>query len=234
MFVEPLKRICFLAALLAGIFVFSSDASAQVYEEYDGPPPPPPPDAPLPPHYAPPLPPGYYVEDDYLDTVRARVGANVGLMAFIPGVSWGANSSFRGGVAIKRYIAAYAEFGSGFGLGASVTPRGNFNVGVAWFWRLAAMAEFNLGGFFVGLGPALFKGAWVAASKEVGYWAGGYCPAVNMRLGYGFGHRNRFTLGLEGMLVFAKVYEVAWDRGKRIGDSAIGFAPALTFGWDLK
>jgi hypothetical protein len=244
-------------AVLGALLLAPAAAAAQTAAPAEPAPAPPPPAVviPAPPPPAPVVVPAPApVADDPLDHIRVRAGANGAFAMFIPGISYGANFSGRGGVAFNRFFATYLDFGTGFGLGGTASFTGGnvgLSINVVSYWRLSLVGELNLGPFFVALGPSLFDGAWMAVGENVGssgvyqaaYVAGGKtCPALLGRIGFSFGHRNRFTLALEGQVVWGKMTQVSQNVSSsgdvnqhvRIGAEAVGFAPALTLGWDMK
>jgi hypothetical protein len=187
--------------------------------------------------------------------VAVRAGADGAPSLFAPGLSYGASFSGRIGVQLKRRWGVYADVGGGFGLGGSIsagTGGGGVAINVSDYWRLAAMGEADIGRlFFVSFGPALCGCTWGGVSQvasangsasQAAYVADGYFPALLARVGVGFGRtRNRFTLALENMVVFGKMTTVSQnasmagaDQSVRIGNSAIGWTPALVFGWDMR
>jgi hypothetical protein len=186
--------------------------------------------------------------------VRIRAGADGAPALFVPGISYGANFSGRIGVQLKRMWGVYADIGGGFGFGGSIsasTGGGGVAINVADYWRLTFMAEADIGRlFFVALGPGVCGCTWgsveqVATSmgaSQAAYIAAGYFPEVTARIGVGFGKtRHRFTLALENMVTFGKMTSVSQnasmdgaDQSVRIGNLAVGVAPAIVFGWDMR
>jgi hypothetical protein len=187
-------------------------------------------------------------------TFRVRAGADGAPAIFAPGVSYGSNFSGRIGVQIKRRWGVYADAGGGFGLGGSIsagTGGGGVSINVADYWRLAFMGEVDLGRFFfLSLGPGVCGCTWGGVSQiatsmgasQAAYVADGYFPTVLTRIGVGFGRtRNKFTLALENMVVFGTMTRVSQnasmsgaDQSVRIGNSAVGWAPGIVLGWDLR
>lgn len=187
--------------------------------------------------------------------VRIRAGANGAPMVFAPGVSYGANFSGRIGVQLKHMWGLYADVGGGFGFGGSIsagTGGGGVAINVADYWRLSVMAEADIGRyFFVALGPGVCGCTWgsveeIASSNgsasQAAYVADGYFPEVTARVGVGFGKtRHHFTLALENMVAFGKMTSISQNasmngaqQSVRIGNSAVGVAPAIVFGWDMR
>ncbi len=185
---------------------------------------------------------------------RIRAGADGAPALFVPGVSYGVNFSGRIGVQLKRMWGVYLDVGGGFGFGGSIsagTGGGGVAINVADYWRLTPMAEADIGRlFFVALGPGVCGCTWGGVrqiatpngASQAAYVADGYFPELTARVGIGFGRtRNRFTLALETMIVFGSMTQVSQnastagaDQSVRIGNSAVGVAPALVFGWDLR
>jgi hypothetical protein len=179
--------------------------------------------------------------------LRVRAGVNTGVMYFLPGPSYGASISARFGVHFGDALAAYVDFGSGFGLGrggdideSSVS----FSVSATNYWRVGIMGEAALGPFFVAAGPALLDGSWVGVSQSGGssgasqevYAVDGYCPAALARVGLSTGSRSKFTLALEGLVAFAKVTKVSQSGGTqsvKSGNMKLAYSPTLVVGWDL-
>jgi len=241
-----------LAVLLAAPAAWAQkDGSPQTKDDPNGPDAVPARDlaaAPMPP------PPAPVLVEDPLDRMRVRAGASAGFAMFIPGISYGPAFSGRAGVAFNRLLAAYLDFGFGAGFGANLNYGSGtgFSISVASYWRLSLVGELNLGPFFIALGPTLFDGQWMAVGEGVdsagnayqaAYVAGGspVCPGVLGRIGFSFGRRNRFTLALEGQVIFGKMTSVSQNagtggvhQGVYIGADTVGFAPALMLGWDMK
>jgi hypothetical protein len=186
--------------------------------------------------------------------VRVRAGVDGGPALFVPGVSYGANFSGRIGVQLKKMWGVYADVGGGFGLGGSISASaggGGVSINVADYWRLMAMAEADIGKmFFVSFGPGVCGCAFgglsqIATSQgasQAAWVSDGYDAALMARIGLGIGHgRNKFTMALENMVVFGKMTQVSQnasmngaDQSVRIGNLAVGWAPALVFGWDMR
>jgi hypothetical protein len=203
----------------------------------------PPPQASMPPVVAAPAP--------APSELKLRLGANLGIMMFSPGPSYGLNFSARAGVRLGSLLAAYLDAGKGFGLGGggSVSQSGaSLSVNVVGYWRVGVVGELTLGPLFLSLGPALFNGSWVGVSESGGtsgasqevYAAGGYFPSAIGRLGFAFGDTNKFTLAVEGMAVLGKVTEVSQSGGTsgasqsvKTGNRALAYSPALMLGWDM-
>jgi hypothetical protein len=227
-----MKRLFLLSLVLA-----SANAFAQTNEAV-----PPPPTAPVP------------QEPPKEPLVHVRAGADGGPAIFVPGVSYGANFSGRIGVQLKKMWGVYADLGGGFGFGGSISANsggGGVSINVADYWRLMAMAEADIGRmFFVSFGPGVcgcaFGGITQIATSMGGSQAAwvsdGYDPALMARIGLGIGHgRNKFTIALENMVAFGKMTQVSQnattngaDQSVRIGNLAVGWAPALVFGWDMR
>ena len=185
---------------------------------------------------------------------RIRAGANGAPALFIPGISYGVNFSGRIGVQLKRMWGVYADIGGGFGFGGSIsagTGGGGVSINVADYWRLLAMGEADIGRlFFVSLGAGVCGCTWGGLSQiatqqgaqQAAYVAAGYDPALLARIGVGFGRtRHKFTLAVENMVAFGKMTSVSQnasmngaDQSVRIGNLAVGWAPALVFGWDMR
>lgn len=186
--------------------------------------------------------------------VRVRAGAAGAFALFIPGVSYGANFSGRIGVQLKKMWGVYADVGGGFGFGGSIsanTGGGGVSINVADYWRLHVMGEADIGRyFFVSFGPGVCGCTWggveqIATSMgatQAAYVSSGYFADLMARVGVGFGHgRNKFTLALENMVVFGKMTKVSQNasmsgasQSVRIGNLAVGVAPAIMFGWDMR
>jgi hypothetical protein len=185
---------------------------------------------------------------------RVRAGADGAFALFVPGVSYGANFSGRIGVQIKKMWGVYADVGGGFGFGGSIsanTGGGGVSINVADYWRLAVMGEADIGRlFFVSFGPGVcgcsFGGvsqiATSMGASQAAYASDGYFAALVSRVGVGFGQsRNRFTLALENMVVFGSMTKVSQNasmsgtsQSVRVGNLAVGWAPGLVFGWDMR
>ena len=185
---------------------------------------------------------------------RVRAGADGAPALFVPGISYGANFSGRIGVQIKKMWGAYVDVGGGFGLGGSIsagTGGGGVSIDVADYWRLGFMGEIDLGRyFFLSLGPGVCGCTWggveqVATSmggSQAAFVASGYFPMILSRVGVGIGRgRNKFTIALENMVTFGQMTEVSQnasttgaDQSVKIGNLAVGWAPGLMFGWDLR
>lgn len=194
------------------------------------------------------------VEPAHEPFVRVRAGANGAPAVFAPGVSYGANFSGRIGVQMKRMWGLYADVGGGFGFGGSIsagTGGGGVAINVADYWRLSVMAEADIGRyFFVALGPGVCGCTWgsvqqIATSQgaqQAAYVAAGYFPELTARVGVGFGKtRHKFTLALENMVTFGKMTSVSQNASASgasqevaIGNLAVGVAPAIMFGWDMR
>jgi hypothetical protein len=186
--------------------------------------------------------------------VRIRAGADGAPAIFAPGVSYGANFSGRIGVQLRRMWGLYADVGGGFGFGGSIsagTGGGGVAINVADYWRLSVMAEADIGRyFFIALGPGVCGCTWgsvqevatMNGAQQAAYVAAGYFPELTARIGVGFGKtRHRFTLALENMVTFGKMTSVSQnasmngaDQSVRIGNFAVGVAPAIVFGWDMR
>jgi len=188
-------------------------------------------------------------------TFRIRAGADGAPAIFVPGVSYGTNFSGRIGVQIKRRWGVYADLGGGFGFGGSIsagTGGGGVSINVADYWRLTFMGEIDLGRyFFLSLGPGVCGCTWggvsqVASSNgsasQAAYVADGYFPEIVSRIGVGIGRgRHKFTVALENMVVFGSMTRVSQnasmsgaDQSVRIGNLAVGWAPGIMLGWDMR
>ncbi len=186
--------------------------------------------------------------------VRVRAGADGAPALFVPGISYGASFSGRIGVQLKRMWGAYVDVGGGFGLGGSIsagTGGGGVAIDVADYWRLGFMGEVDLGRyFFIALGPGVCGCTW-GGVKQIGsamgatqaaYVAAGDFAMLLARVGVGFGRtRNKFTLALENMVTFGQMTQVSQsasmagaDQSVKIGNLAVGWAPGIVFGWDLR
>ena len=186
---------------------------------------------------------------------RIRAGAGGAPAIFVPGISYGANFSGRIGVQLKRMWGVYADVGGGFGFGGSIsagTGGGGISINVADYWRLSAMGEADIGRyFFVALGVGVCGCTWgnvqeIATSQgaeQAAYIADGYFPEVTARVGIGIGRtRHHFTIALENMVAFGRMTSVSQNASSngsvqqevRIGNLAVGVAPALMFGWDMR
>jgi hypothetical protein len=194
------------------------------------------------------------VEPAHQPFVRIRAGADGAPAIFAPGVSYGANFSGRIGVQLKHMWGLYADVGGGFGFGGSISANaggGGVSINVADYWRLSVMAEADIGRyFFVALGPGVCGCTWgnvqqIASSQggeQAAYVAAGYFPELTARVGVGFGKtRHRFTLALENMVAFGKMTSISQNASAngaqqevRIGNLAVGVAPAIMFGWDMR
>jgi hypothetical protein len=80
-------------------------------------------------------------------------------------------------------------------------------------------------------------------AQQAAYAAAGYFPALMGRIGFQIGRsRNKFTIAFENMLVFGTMTQISQnasangsvDQSVAIGNKAIGYAPALMFGWDMR
>lgn len=186
---------------------------------------------------------------------RVRAGADGAPALFVPGISYGVNFSGRIGVQIKRMWGAYLDVGGGFGLGGSIsagTGGGGVSINVADYWRLGFMGEVDLGRyFFLSLGPGVCGCTWggvdqVASStggaSQAAFVSSGYFPMILSRIGVGIGRgRNKFTIALENMVTFGKMTQVSQNasmsganQSVAIGNLAVGWAPGLMFGWDMR
>ena len=186
--------------------------------------------------------------------VRVRAGADGAPALFVPGISYGANFSGRIGVQLKRRWGAYVDVGGGFGFGGSIsagTGGGGVSINVADYWRLGFMGEADIGRyFFVSFGPGVCGCTWGAVKQiatqmgasQAAYVASGDFAMLLMRVGVGFGQgRNKLTLALENMVTFGSMTEVSQnastagaDQSVRIGNLAVGWAPAIVLGWDMR
>jgi hypothetical protein len=80
------------------------------------------------------------------------------------------------------------------------------------------------------------------SASQAAYVADGYFPELVSRIGVGFGRgRNKFTLALENMVVFGSMTRVSQnasmsgaDQSVRIGNLAVGWAPGIMLGWDMR
>jgi hypothetical protein len=186
---------------------------------------------------------------------RIRAGADGGFAVFVPGVSYGANFSGRIGAQLKKMWGVYADIGGGFGFGGSIsagTGGGGVSINIADYWRLTAMAEADIGRFFfVSFGPGVcgctFGGVSQVAmsngsASQAAWVSAGYFPELTARIGIGIGQgRHKFTMALENMVTFGTMTRVSQnasmsgaDQSVRIGNLAVGWAPALVFGWDMR
>ena len=150
---------------------------------------------------------------------------------------------------------AYVDVGGGFGLGGSIsagTGGGGVSIDVADYWRLGFMGEIDLGRyFFLSLGPGVCgctfggveeSGTAMGAASQAAYVAAGYFPMILSRVGVGIGHgRNKLTLALENMVTFGQMTQVSQNasmagasQSVKIGNLAVGWAPGLMLGWDLR
>jgi hypothetical protein len=186
--------------------------------------------------------------------VRIRAGADGAPALFVPGISYGANFSGRIGVQLKKMWGVYADVGGGFGFGGSISAGaggGGVSINVADYWRLMFMAEADIGRmFFVSFGPGVcgctFGGinqiATAQGASQAAWVSGGYDAALMARVGLGIGRgRNKFTIALENMVAFGKMTQVSQnasmagaDQSVRIGHLAVGWAPGIVFGWDMR
>lgn len=225
----PMTRLFALGLLLVG--------RAALAQSNEAPPPPP--------SEAPPV---------HEPIARVRAGADGAPALFIPGVSYGVNFSGRIGVQLERMWGVYADVGGGFGFGGSIsagTGGGGVSINVADYWRLLAMGEADIGRrFFVAVGVGVCGCTWggveqiatAQGAQQAAYVSAGYDPALMARIGLGFGRtRHKFTLAVENMVAFGKMTSVSQnasmngaDQSVKIGNLAVGFAPAIVFGWDMR
>jgi hypothetical protein len=246
-----MRRLTFSCLMLLGPVALAQNPDAP-QPPPEAPPPQPPPEAippPPPPSFAPPP-----MAPPVEPLVRVRAGANGAPAVFAPGISYGANFSGRIGVQIRHLLGVYADVGGGFGLGGSIsagTGGGGVSINVADYWRFSVMGELDLGRyFFFSLGVGVCGCTWGGVSEiatamgasQAAYVADGYFPELIARVGLGFGRtRHKFTVALEDMAVFGKMTQVSQnasmagaEQSVSIGHLAVGNAPAIVFGWDMR
>lgn len=249
-----MKTVALLTALASTV------ALAQAAVETPPPPPPPPPsyvESPPPP---PPPPPAV---DAPKESAKGRVrwGLGAGLGTFIPATMVTFKAEGRVGYQVSQLFSAYAIAGgtAGLGLGVDTSIQGaSFSLSATYHYYLGALAEVIFGDlFFVGAGPVLANGVWGGVGAKgtsngvaeiTSIFASGWMPALDLRLGLGFGkpkgtgRRSQFSLTLEGMVLFSpnSVYtRVRADgpngtAGAEVKENglAVGVVPTLMFGYD--
>jgi hypothetical protein len=173
--------------------------------------------------------------------MKLRLGANMGVMYFVPGPSYGLNFSARGGLRLSDLLGAYLDVAWALGLGGGGSVSNGtvstVSLSAAAYRRFALMGELNFGWLFVAAGPALVQGTWGGVKATSGtsyaYAADGNFPGLLARLGFQFGSRNRFTLALEGTVVIGKVSTSDTGSSVKKGDMTLAYSPVLMLGWDL-
>ncbi len=233
-------------SLLAATLVSSLSALAQ-----SEPPPPPPPMVAMP------------TDAPLEEEGRVRWGVDGQIGVLIPQVAVLFGAEGRVGYQFNRSFAVYANLGAngGFGIGASVDSSGRVTTGsisVAGWWKVGVLAELTVADrLALAAGPALASGGWAGVSATAGtnggsattVVAGGFMPAIDVKVGLGLGNRNPrtgrrqgFNLGLDLMILFAPnaAYVTAAGSGSggsaevRTSGLAVGFAPSLTLGFDAR
>ena len=175
--------------------------------------------------------------------MKLRLGANVGIMYFVPGPSYGANFCVRAGLRLTDLLGAYLDVSWGLGFGGGGSVSGNtstVHLSAAGYRRVAVMGELTWGWLFFAVGPAFAQGTWGGVKSSGGvsqaYAADGNFPGAVARLGLQFGSRNRFTVALEGTVLIGKVSsadQTAAGSSVKTGDMTLGYSPVLMLGWDM-
>ncbi len=233
-----MNRTLMMAALVSSFTALAQDSMA--------PPPPPPPDAPM-------------VEEQ--GRVRWGIDGQIGLLLPQTTVTFGAEG--RIGYQVNRTFGVFVNGGAtfGFGVGGSVNPNGttSASISVAGWWKLGVLGEMTLfDRLSIAAGPAIADGGWagVAASANTNgaastttVVAGGFMPALDLKIGLNLGHRNErtgrrsgFNIGLDVLFLFAPNAAYATVTGDSMGGSvtanttglAVGVMPALTLGYDAR
>jgi hypothetical protein len=191
--------------------------------------------------------------------LRFRWGVNGQAGYFLPAgaVDFGASARF--GAQVSDLLGVYGDLGynAGVGFGGSFSGTGgSVSVSGVGYWHIAAIAEADLGKFFVAGGPLIAGGGWgqvaqgVDSSGNVTQYvvaAGGYMPGLDLKMGITFGDRQTngrhggFTLALDAKFLYASVVSVGQSAGSggasqsvKTGDHIFGITPMLVLGYDAK
>lgn len=182
--------------------------------------------------------------------------------SFFPGpttIAFGAEG--RVGYALDRTLTLYGSIGSvaGIGFGGEVSnTNSSLSVSAVSYWYIGANVDALLAGpLFVGAGAAVGRGAWGVVSQSAGsngasqevIAAGGFMPSADARLGLHFGKtkdngkRSGFVLALDMRVLIAPDSAQTNQNASSTGGAsqsvttsttAVGFAPMLMLGYDLR
>jgi hypothetical protein len=233
-----MNRTLLMAALVSSFTALAQDMA---------PPPPPPPDAP---------------EAEEQGRVRWGVDGQIGVLLPQTTVTFGAEG--RVGYQINRTFGAFVNGGAtfGFGVGGSLNPNGavSTSLSIAGWWKLGVLGEMTLfDRLSIAAGPAIANGGWAgvlatanstnSSSSTTGVVAGGFMPALDLKVGLNLGHRNErtgrrsgFNIGLDVLFLFAPNAAYTKVTADSMGGSvtanttglAVGVMPALTLGYDAR
>lgn len=243
--------------LLAALVSASAFAQEATPASAEAPPPPPPPleaAAPAPAADAPMRDPG--------GRVRWGIGAGAGMHFGTPYPVFGGQLKGRVGYQFTNLLGVYVDIGTDFGIGGqiSLTPSqgGSASGTLISHFFIQALAELMLGDlFYVAGGGGLAHGSLailgVDASTNSGgisaIVAGGFNPAFDVKLGFGFGkpkpgswRRGGFNLGIDLQMVLHTNALVTRVQGGTGGasitvdtrETVFTATPMLTLGYDAR
>jgi hypothetical protein len=234
-----MNRTLLMAALVSSFTALAQDMA---------PPPPPPPDAPV-------------AEEE--GRVRWGIDGQIGVLLPQTTVTFGAEG--RVGYQVNRTFGVFVNGGAtfGFGVGGSVNPNGttSASISVAGWWKLGVLGEVTLfDRLSFAAGPAIADGGWAGVAATASNTnggsastttvvAGGFMPALDLKVGLNLGRRNErtgrrsgFNIGLDLLVLFAPNAAYTKVTGDSMGGSvtantsglAVGVMPALTLGYDAR
>ncbi|MCB9673595.1 MAG: hypothetical protein H6737_00680 [Alphaproteobacteria bacterium] len=189
-----------------------------------------------------------------------RWGVGGGTGYFAPAGLVDFNVGLRLGAQFNEKMGVYGELGSvfGFGFGGSVSENGaSLRAKAVGLYGLTPVFEYSFGGGFIGGGPVLARGSWVAVKQSAddqgnvsqsAYVAGGsFVPGLDFRVGAiagkadERGRRKGFSIALDTKMLLAKVTSVDQNvsgsnvsQGVEVGKSTVGITPMLVFGFDAR